>query len=155
REGVIEREHLRPILRGEGFIPWRASARGEAIVWPLDTFGATLSRLPDDLAKWLAPWRRRLAVRSDVRGRARWWSVFRTEGAANDRPRVVWPDVARVPRAAVLDAGDPIVPLNSCYIVRAPTLEDALALAALLNAPVTGAWLRLLAEPARGSYARL
>jgi hypothetical protein len=67
---------------------------------------------------------------------------------------VVWADVARSPRAAVLDAGDPTVPLNSCYALRCATLEDALVVAALLNAPPLSAWLAVLAEPARGGYAR-
>jgi hypothetical protein len=33
-------------------------------------------------------------------------------------------------------------------------VEDAYALAALLNSPVAAAWLSVLAEPARGGYRR-
>ena len=46
------------------------------------------------------------------------------------------------------------MPLNTCYVVHAPSLEDAHALAALLNSPVAAAWLGALAEPARGGYRR-
>jgi hypothetical protein len=46
------------------------------------------------------------------------------------------------------------VPLNSCYVVRCPSLDDAHAVAALLNGPVATAWLAALAEPARGGYRR-
>ena len=46
------------------------------------------------------------------------------------------------------------VPINSCYGVRLHDPIDALALAALLNAPTTTAWLSLVAEPARGGYHR-
>ena len=46
------------------------------------------------------------------------------------------------------------MPLNSCYAVRAPTPDDALALAAVLNSPVAAAWLAAIAEPARGGYLR-
>jgi len=69
-------------------------------------------------------------------------------------PGVVWADLARAPRAVVLPAEDPTVPLNSCYVVLCATLDDAHALAALLNGPLAGAWLDPLAEPARGGYHR-
>ena len=44
------------------------------------------------------------------------------------------------------------MPLNTCYVVRAPNEDDAHALAALLNSRVFGAWLGALAEPARGAW---
>ena len=63
---------------------------------------------------------RRLAARTDLRGARSWWTLFRTEAAdANDRG-VVWSDFGRTPRAAVLPAGDPTVPLNSCYVLSCP-----------------------------------
>lgn len=154
RTGRVEAALLRPLVRGESLGAWRAGASGEWIVWTHDARGDPLARLPALTARWLAGWRHQLAARSDLRGRARWWSLFRVEGAAADRPRVVWRDLGRTPRAAVLEAGDPTVPLNSCYVVRCPAREDALALAALLNAPLAAAWLALVAEPARGGYHR-
>jgi hypothetical protein len=54
----------------------------------------------------------------------------------------------------VLAAGDKHVPLNTCYVVRAQAIDDAMALAALLNGPIARAWLDALAEPARGGYRR-
>jgi len=69
-------------------------------------------------------------------------------------PRVVWSDIGKVPRAAVLEALDDTVPLNSCYVARCPDLTDAHALAALLNSPLAAAWLNAIAEPARGGYHR-
>ena len=68
--------------------------------------------------------------------------------------RVAWGDVGRAPRAVVLAPGDATVPLNSCYVVRAPSGDDADALAAWLNAPLAVAWLGAIAEPARGGYHR-
>jgi hypothetical protein len=153
REGRVERCLLRPLLRGEDVRPWRATP-GAMLVWTHDADGHPLASLPRHAADWLAPWRARLAARSDARGRRRWWSLFRTDAAAHDRPRVVWCDVGRAPRAAVLDAGDDTVPLNSCYVARCPSLDDAHALAALLNGPLAAAWLALVAEPARGGYRR-
>jgi hypothetical protein len=80
--------------------------------------------------------------------------LFRTESARFDRPRVIWGDVGREPRASVIDAGDPRVPLNSCYVTRCQNALDARALATLLNGPIARAWLNAVAEPARGGYRR-
>jgi hypothetical protein len=102
----------------------------------------------------MARWRRRLAVRSDARAGAAWWSLFRIASASSARARVVWADMGRTPRALVLEAGDDTVPLNSCYVMPCEHREDAHALAALLNSTLAAAWLHLLAEPARGGYHR-
>ena len=125
-----------------------------AIVWTHDSSDEPVVRLPTHTAAWLTPYRAQLEARSDAGGRGRWWRLFRTEAARHDMPRVVWSDIGRVPRALVLEAGDPTVPLNSCYVARAPSLADARTLAALLNSPVAAAWLGVIAEPARGGYHR-
>ncbi len=153
RAGVIEPALLRPIVRGEDVTPWRARLGTEAMLFTHGTDGAPMAALPPLAAEWLRPWRRRLASRSDARG-DRWWSLFRTAAARSDTPRVVWADVAKRPRAAVLNAGDRTVPLNSCYVLPTANTDDALAFAALLNSPVAAAWLDALAEPARGGYRR-
>lgn len=152
-EFPIERELLRPAVRGEHLRGW--SRHGDHwIVWPHDARGEPLADLPPLAAAWFARWKRRLLARTDCRGARRWWSLFRTEGAGAELPRVVWPDVSRAPTAVVLPAGDQAVPLNSCYVIRAPTEDDAMALAALLRSGVASSWLRCCAEPARGGYRR-
>jgi hypothetical protein len=83
-----------------------------------------------------------------------WWSVFRTESAVCDRPRVIWADFGFTPRATVLEAREPFVPLNSCYVVGCNSNSDAYALAVILNSSLAAAWLNSLAEPARGGYRR-
>ena len=155
RRASIERCMLRPLLRGEGTAPWRAESGGESIIWTHnDEGGAPLRALPPLAAKWLAPWRRRLAARSDARAGRAWWTLFRTPAASSARARVVWADMGRTPRALLLPAGDPSVPLNSCYVVPCDDSRDALALTALLNSPLAASWLNVLAEPARGGYHR-
>ena len=156
RRGFIERELIRPLVRGETLKSWRArgATSDERIVWAHDAAGRPVHELPRHARHWLLPWRRRLMARTDAHGRGLWWSVFRTESARCDLPRVVWADIGKSPRAAVLPAGDATVPLNSCYVVHCPELDDAHALAALLNGPLVGAWLALLAEPARGNFHR-
>jgi hypothetical protein len=158
RTGTVERALLRPLLRGESVAPWHTPTNGEHILWTLDRLGHPLAALPPHAARWLAPWRRRLADRADAlarsSARASWWTLFRADGADRSAARVAWSDLARAPRATVLPPGDPTVPLNSCYVATLPSLDDALAFAALLNSTVAAAWLDALAEPARGGYKR-
>jgi len=151
--GMVEEILLRPLHRGESIRPWKLRAPPERIIWTHDDRGP-LSRLPQHALRWLGRWKRELEARSDARGTARWWTIFRTESAASSSPRVAWSDFGRAPRAAVLDANDPTVLLNSCYVARCRDIEDAYTLAALLNSPIIAAWLNALAEPARGGYRR-
>jgi hypothetical protein len=151
--GVIEAALLRPLVRAEGLQPWRPPNANDCIVWTHGTDGAALRSLPPLAARWLARWRRELAGRSDAR-HGRWWSLFRTEAARCDRPRVLWADLGRTPRATMIGAGNPLVPLNSCYAAMCRDEIDALALTTLLNSPLAVAWLSAIAEPARGSYRR-
>jgi hypothetical protein len=151
----IEAQCLRPLLRGEHLQPWQATAHAteSAILWTHDARGEPLASLPTATHRRLLPWRRQLEQRTDGRG-GRWWALFRTEAARSDQPRVVWGDIGRAPRALVLRAGDPTVPLNTCYVVRTRSEDSAYAFAVLLNSPVGAAWLGALAEPARGGYRR-
>jgi len=150
----IEPELLRPLVRGEGVSRWRIDANGERLIWTHATDARPLDRLPPHAERWFRAWRRRLVARADARVSSRWWSLFRTEAAACDVARVVWADLGRTPRAAVLSPGNPAVPLNTCYVARCADLDDAHALAAVLNSPLAAAWLGAIAEPARGRFRR-
>ncbi|MCC7196401.1 MAG: N-6 DNA methylase, partial [Gemmatimonadaceae bacterium] len=154
RRGRLESALVRPVLRGEGTTSWRAARTDEHIVFPLRPSGVPLLDLPPGVRAWLGPWRRTLLKRADARHGTPWWSLFRVDGAFADRPRVVWADMARAPGAVVLEAGSPVVPLNSCYVLRCRDLTDAYAFAAWLNSPLAAAWLGSIAEPARGGYRR-
>jgi len=153
RSSTIEAELLRPTLRGESLGSQR-KGRQAYIVWPHDSRGRVLKSLPPLAKRWLDHYRSELSRRTDLHSRNEWWSVFRTESAANDTPRVIWADIGRRPRAVVVDAGDSVVPLNTCYVVPCATLLDARALATLINGPLAAAWLDVIAEPARGDYRR-
>ena len=153
RDADVDAELLRPLVRGETLTPWRVAA-DERIIWTHGANGRPLTRLPERTRRWLVRHQRALVARSDARGRGAWWSLFRIESASTSVARVVWADVGRSPRAAFVDAGDPIVALNSCYVARCAAVADALALTALLNSPLAAAWLSVLAEPARGGYHR-
>ena len=153
RRGRVESALLRPLVAGHALSPWRPRTHAAHLLWTHDEQLEPLTRLPVHAARWLAPMRRRLERRTDARGDGPWWSLFRLEAADRTQARVVWGDVGRAPRAIVLEAGDPAIPLNSCYVVRCRS-DDAHALAALLNGPLASAWLAALAEPARGGYHR-
>ena len=153
RRGAVETTLLRPLVRGETLSPWRLIPNDEHIVWTHAPDGSVLRRLPAGATRWLVASRGRLERRVDSRS-ARWWALFRIECASCMTPRVVWADFGRRPRAAVLDAFDTTVPLNTCYSIACQTDPDALALAAILNSGVAAAWLGALAEPARGGYKR-
>ena len=152
--GSVELSMLRPALRGDAVIPWTRRPCDEWILWTHDDAGAPLAELPDRSRAWLRRHYATLAARSDAARARRWWALFRVDAADCSTPRVMWADFGRRPRAAVLPAGDPTVPLNTCYVIRCRDDSDAWALAALLNSPVTAAWLNCIAEPARGGYRR-
>lgn len=150
----VERELLRPLVRGECVLPWRIESGNERIIWTHGRDGRPLERLPPRAERWFRAWRRRLVARADAHGSGRWWTLFRTEAAACDAARVVWADFGKSPRAAVLERGNPSVPLNTCYVARCADEQDAHALAAVLNSPLAAAWLGMIAEPARGRFRR-
>ncbi|HUR91293.1 MAG TPA: DNA methyltransferase, partial [Gemmatimonadaceae bacterium] len=152
--GEVETAMLRPAIRGEHIAAWLASRSTSHVVWTHGLDGNPLPSLPPRAKRWLHQYRARLEARADARATERWWSLFRTDGAASDRPRVIWADVGKRPRAAVLPAGDNAVPLNSCYVLKCRDDREALTLAAILNSDLAAAWLELLAEPARGGYHR-
>ncbi len=158
RTALIERLLLRPVLRGDG-IHTHTHARADVtddlrIIWTHDATGTPLRTLPPAATRWLTHWRRTLESRRDARSRTPWWSLFRTEAARHETPRLVWADIGKQLRTRILLAGDPTVPLNSCYVLRTPAVDDAWALSALLASPVCQAWLDCLAEPARGGFRR-
>ena len=152
--GSVELSMLRPALRGDAVTPWTRRSCDDWILWTHDEAGAPLAAIPDRSRAWLRRHYATLTARSDAARARRWWALFRVDAADCSTARVVWADFGKRPRAAVLPAGDPTVPLNTCYVIRCRDDCDAWALAALLNSPVTAAWLNCIAEPARGGYRR-
>jgi hypothetical protein len=150
----IEREILRPLVRGETLTAWSITGPRECLIWPYTEDKQPLRALPPLARRWLLSFHDKLDGRSDLNGRMPWWTLFRTESGSIASPRVMWADFGLAPRAIAVEAGDPIVALNSCYVVNCETMKDGQALATLLNGPLVSAWLNTLAEPARGGYRR-
>lgn len=159
REYLIERTLLRPALRGESISArvggTRCSASNDLrILWTHGADGAALRSLPPRTSRWFARYRSQLESRKDARSKQPWWTLFRTEAARSESARLVWADLGRSLRTAILPPGDPTVPLNSCYVMRLNSLVDAHALDVLLTSPIAAAWLDAIAEPARGGWRR-
>jgi hypothetical protein len=154
RIGEIEREVLRPVIRGETLDHWTLLGGNEYVLWPHTADGSPRRELPPLARRCLSPYRDILTRRTDLHGNNNWWSVFRTESAKSENARVVWADFGLRPRAVVLMAGESAVPLNTCYVAACKSDGDALALAAILNGPLASGWLNSVAEPARGGYHR-
>jgi methylase of polypeptide subunit release factors len=154
RTGQIEREMLRPLVRGETLDAWIISGRREYLIWTHADDNRPRRALPPLARRWLLSFHDELHGRSDLRGRLPWWTLFRTESAGAGSARVIWADFGLAPRAIAVEAGDTVIALNSCYVANCQTLEDAYSLATLINGPLGSAWLNILAEPARGGYRR-
>lgn len=149
----LEPELVRRALRGRDLRPFgiRGSTR---MLWPCESNGTPLARLPFRTREYLRPFEPLLRARKDFQDGA-YWMLFRTAPVAA-RYRVIWPDLARRLTAVAL-ASEPeqgFIPLNTCYLLAAPTASAAYAMTAWFNATWLRALARLGADPARGGYVR-
>jgi hypothetical protein len=141
--------HLRRVVRGRDLDPFSARPRSR-LLWTHDEQGIPLTRLPPEVASYLASHESRLRARADFAG-GPYWSLFRTHGALAPH-RVAWADVARELTAAVPPAD--VLALNSCYVLEAASAREADAICAWLNSTWMRSLARLAAPPASGGYAR-
>ncbi len=151
---TIERSSLRPALRGRDVRAFSAKPQ-RVILWAHDGSGAPLRHLAPRAAGYVKQQSPLLLRRSDYRT-GPLWSVFRIRGATADN-RVVWPDIARRPRAVALDETEAhtAIPLNTCYVAPAPDRETALVITAVLNSIWAMAFAAVSADEARGGYRRM
>ncbi len=154
REAVVEPALLRSALRGRDLQPF-ATRPTRVLFWPYDVRGDLLRQLPPQARRYIHGSSRRLRARADYR-HGPIWALFRT-AAVHAPHRVAWPDIARRPRAAVLEetAAAGAMPLNTCYLATPPDRATALVVAAVLNSTWAAALLNLIADEARGDYRRL
>jgi hypothetical protein len=149
----IETALLRPAVQGRDVKRFHVTT-SRLLVWAYQD-GAPLPELPPGAAAYFAAQAAPLRRRADhVSGPP--WTLFRTR-AAQPGWRVVWPDISRRPAAAVLEATAQAqaVPLNTCYVARAPERVTALAITAVFNSTWAHAAARAIADEARGGYRRI
>ena len=149
----IEPYLLRPALRGRDITAWSAEAK-VSIIWTHDASGSPRKALPPRADSYFRRHAARLRCRADFRTGPP-WQLFRV-GPALAEHKVVWADIAR--RLAVVPLAStthqPVVPLNTCYLIPTRSAATALALAAWLNSTWIRAAAALQADPARGGFAR-
>jgi hypothetical protein len=150
---TVEPELLRWAVRGRDLRPFQARP-ARRLLWPQDSAGAPLPRLPSGAATYLLPLEPALRARVDYAGGPP-WTLFRT-AAATARHRLVWADLGRrLTACALTDGSDAsLIPLNTCYIAAARSAAEAERLAAWLNTTWLRAVARLGAVPASGGFHR-
>lgn len=149
----VEEELLRWAVRGRDLQPFVASPTLR-LIWTHGADDRPRATLPPRATRHFAPHRRRLLARADHDGGAP-WMLFRT-GPALAPHRVVWADLARRLVAAPLTppAAGALIPLNSCYVLVAPSSAIARTVAAWLNARPIGRLAAVGAVPAAGGARR-
>jgi hypothetical protein len=149
----LEPELLRWAVRGRDLKMFGCERRVR-LLWTHDPTGRVRRELPPKARAYLGAHEAELRARRDYQG-GPWWTLFRTRPAVA-RYRVVWSDLARRLVATPLVTREELelIPLNSCYVVAAPSADRALALAAWLNSTWLRAAARAGAVPASGGYAR-
>ncbi len=150
-EAELERDMLRPALRGRDVTPF-AARPSRVVFWPYAPDGTLRRELPPLAARYARAWRARLEARADWRANP-YWTLFRVHPSLG-RWRVVWPDIARAPTGVALDeVASDAIPLNSCYVAVADR-QTVLAVAGMLNTTWARVLLRAGADEARGGYRR-
>lgn len=155
----LERELLRPALRGRDLVPWGWTAP-KAVIWTHDEQGRPLPGLPPAVSEHLGAHEYRLRARADLKPDDPFWRVFRARRHKWGL-RVAWRDLGPEPSAVVLPeevdflgGRVPLISLNTIYQISAASGEDAHLLAAILNSTVARTYLKAIAERAAGGYFR-
>ncbi len=151
---AVEASVLRRVIRGRD-VKWFGTRTSHVMVWGFDSRGRPFRSLPNAVSGYLERHRDTLERRADYRG-GPLWTVFRTKRALSPH-RIVWPDIARRPCGAMLDATDhaDAIPLNSCYIASVRSRTTAMAITAILNSSWFAALAIVTATEARGGYRRI
>jgi hypothetical protein len=151
---TIESSVLRSAIRGRDVTPFKAQTRW-VVLWGYTATARALDRLPPRAARHIRSNAAVLRRRADYR-KGPLWTLFRQRASVSSH-RVVWPDLARRPRAVALDETTlaHALPLNTCYVAPAPDRETALVIAAVMNSSWAGVLIRVVADEARGGYCRV
>ena len=150
----IENALLRPVIRGRDITPFESSC-SRVILWPYDSNHRLVEQLPPFAKQYITSQLDRLEKRSDYKGE-RPWNLFRTRGGFAPH-RIVWPDIAIRPTAVAIDFPKrcSAIPINTCYILSAPTSQTALLVTAVINSTWTEIFCKSIANEARGGYRRI
>ncbi|MFQ5704878.1 MAG: Eco57I restriction-modification methylase domain-containing protein [Gemmatimonadales bacterium] len=151
---TLEGALLKSAIRGRDIRAFRPEPK-QVVFWGHDAAGVPLTELPPRASDYTNTVAEQLRSRSDYKS-GPIWAVFRVRAALR-KNRIVWPDIARRPRAVALDETEwaDAVPLNTCYVAPAPDRSTALALTAILNSSWSMMLCHAMADEARGGYRRI
>ncbi len=149
-----------PLLRGENIQAWSYQTT-ETILWTHDhKQAAVLPVLPEAALAHLTPWVDSLIKRDGLGPKDPWWRILRTSPDVLGH-KVAWKDMGKRLEAVAIPARVlyrgrlvPLIPLNTVYFLPVARADQALVLAAWLNATPVRALAATLAERARGGYRR-
>ncbi|MFN3421653.1 MAG: hypothetical protein ACK40X_08020, partial [Armatimonadota bacterium] len=152
----IERSLLRPLLRGENIKAWKFEVR-EWILWTHDDkTGEVLKDLPPRARKYFESHASALKRRSDYRDKLPVWTIFRVSPEKLG-DKVAWQELTNQMDAVFVPAtyqDQPLIPLQTAYLIPVPNREIGLAIAAWFNSLIVRSYLSSFTERARGSYFR-
>lgn len=157
----IEKELLRPLIRGGNVHAWRYEIKDYLIWTHDDATGEPRRELPPRACEYFTRHETALRSRSDYRDNMPAWQIFRAsqEKLGN---KVVWQELSNhlettyVP-PRVNDTSETeqlLVPLQTAYLIAVRSHETGLILSGLLNSSPTRAYTSSFAERARGGYFR-
>jgi hypothetical protein len=157
REWVVERDALRPLLRGSDIRAWHFESRSH-VLWMHDEASLRYTA-PRRAAGYVAAHGDALAATESARAGAP--GALRRLSPDTLLPKVCWHDLARtlhavaVPdRVPALGARLSLIPLNTVYFIPVATTEEAMLLAAYLNSTPVRAFARAIAERAKDAAFR-
>ncbi len=126
-------DRIKPLLRGEDLRPWYQENEGRWLIlfprgWTRDTFGVGLSEVDaweklraryPGIAQHLAPFADAARTRGDKGGY--WWELRSCDYYdALDAPKILWPDIGKIPRFSYAEPGVYIA--NTSYFTPTPDL---------------------------------
>ena len=152
-DAPLEPELLCWALCGRDVGPFKATP-SRRMLWTHDENGLPLRPLPRLAKHYLEAHEAALKARSDL-GNDPPWTLFRVAGAIAPH-RVVWADLSRRLEVAALNGpnGERVIPINSCYVIGAPSTAAAHSLTTWLNSTWMRAAAALTADPASAGFRR-
>jgi hypothetical protein len=148
----VEKSLIRPIVRGADVEAWRYRQR-DYILWTHDDeTGRVLQEIPPKAKSYFQQHIRALQHRDDYRDGMPMWTIFRVS-SDKLRSKVVWQELSNKLEVAVVPDDPQVIPIQTAYLVAAPTML-AHGLAAFLNSTPIRLYTAVFAERARGAYFR-